>query len=218
MRTRLLGLLTAAAMLFALPATSQATTLSFSGVFDSVSGSSAGFLGSLLGQTFAGSFTLTSPLNSSPGTSTSTIFELGASSFSVGSNSWTASNGILNQQFSGSNEVNLWSTNPGFGNSASFAGSTLTPLNLTVASAFFFAFGPDLFDDVAVLPDFSISDLTLAFYGLILSDGTQLEGSLTTLEVEILSATIPVPAALPLLIAALAGLGLVGARRRNATP
>ena len=207
----------AALMIFVLPHTAQAATIfNFSGTLTETDGGSlTPILASFFGQTFTGSFTVASPQNtlSLPD---STLFELGSSSFTIGSDTWTADNGLLQQQVTGPNEIVVWSTNPAFGNPPSFSGPTVTPLQIPVSSAFFIGFGPDVFTDKDALAEFEAGDLALAFFGLLIDD-TQLRGTLTSLEsVEFLSATIPVPAALPLLLTALVGLGVLGSRRKAA--
>ena len=215
MRIGSIKAIAAAALFLVLPYTSHAATIfNFSGTFSEASGSLQPILSPFFGQTFSGWFTVASPENQISVNSSTTLFELGASSFTVGSDTWTADNGFLQQQVAGPSELTFWGTDPAFGNAPSFSGPTVTVFQIPVSEAFFIGFGPDLFSDVNSLADFDETDLTTAFFGLLIDD-TQLRGTVSTLQsVQILSATVPVPAALPLLLTALAGLGFLGARRQ----
>ena len=90
-----------------------------------------------------------------------------------------------------------------------------------VSQIIFSATGPDLYANPASPPTFDASDLSSLLITLqifpVQGGITTLRGGLSQLQFVEAVGTIPAPAALPLLLTALAGLGLLSASRRHPT-
>ena len=201
------------AALFLLCVSTQAATLNFAGEFEQLTGEPRLFLeNSLERNTFAGTFNVGEPLSISQ-SGAFTLIELGPSSFTYLGNTLTAQGGrILQAPHAIYGQQSQWST---FG---------ATSLNGTVGGhafvqAKFSAFGPNLFAQPDALPNFTLNEL--AFASIFLQVGTPFTGITSLLgrtgNMEFAEAvgTIPVPAALPLLISSLLGLGVLTRQRRN---
>ena len=208
MRIAALKPVLAATTLLLLTHATQATTLTFSGIFDQRFGEELLFFSP--GNPYSGAFAVAEPVTTGQ-IGSATSIALGASSFSYGVYDETVSSpgGLLTQEvFDGLN----YSTWRAFDIEGTIGGHQVTQIT-------FSANGLDLFSSPESPPSFSLNDLSLATFTLqisVNSGGTStLRGRLQSMEfVEATGTTIPVPAALPLLLGAVIGLGAIGARRR----